>query len=240
MSILIDFLALAIIAICVFIGYKKGFIKSVMGLVSLIVSIIIAINFYGAAAGFIKERFVEPYFVDQASDKFSAMMKRGSEVVEPEEIFEEKPADLVNTSARFGINIDDIKDFYEKEIKGMFDPDDIESISDEISRHIVDATVTTVSTVLGFIVVFIASMIVLSLLQWLLNFIFKLPVLKTANKLFGIIFGALKGVLLVMVLVNIAFIFSKSDTSDESFLPPEAVEESMAYTVSDIFGLIFD
>ena len=44
MGTIIDILALVILAVAIYLGYKKGFIKSVMGLVSLIVSIILAIK----------------------------------------------------------------------------------------------------------------------------------------------------------------------------------------------------
>ena len=53
MGIIIDIITVAIMALFIFIGYKKGLIKVALGLVAVIVSILIALIFYRPAANFI-------------------------------------------------------------------------------------------------------------------------------------------------------------------------------------------
>ena len=53
MGILIDCITILVMLLCIFIGYKKGLIKVAMKFVAIIVSIIIALIFYKAAANFI-------------------------------------------------------------------------------------------------------------------------------------------------------------------------------------------
>ena len=46
MRMIIDLLSIMILIVCFSLGYKKGFIKSIMGLASLVVALVIAIKFY--------------------------------------------------------------------------------------------------------------------------------------------------------------------------------------------------
>lgn len=53
MNFLIDLIVLAIIALCTFIGYKKGLIKVAFGLVSFILAIVISVVLYKPVSNFI-------------------------------------------------------------------------------------------------------------------------------------------------------------------------------------------
>lgn len=239
MSIIIDLIALAIILVCIILGYSKGFIKSVMGLISLIVAIAVATYFQAFAANIIKSEIIEPYFVNKTADTFTSLMNGGSEIIEPEQIFEDRPTDLVDTTEGYGFSVDDLKDFYENNIKGIFESDDIKGISEKLSEFLVENSVDTVSNVLGFTAVFIVALIALAIIQLVLNLIFKLPILKTANKLLGAVFGILKGVLFVVILINLTFALCKTDALNDSALDSEAVSSSITYSITESLGLIF-
>ena len=53
MNYLIDLIAIAIIALFTFIGYKKGLIKVAFGLVSFILAIVISVLLYKPVSNFI-------------------------------------------------------------------------------------------------------------------------------------------------------------------------------------------
>ena len=46
MGILIDFLVIAVMLLCIFIGYKRGLIKVAVKIVAIVLSIVFALIFY--------------------------------------------------------------------------------------------------------------------------------------------------------------------------------------------------
>ena len=246
MGTIIDILALVILAVAIYLGYKKGFIKSVMGLVSLIVSIILAIIFYSYPAAYLKENVIEPHFVDSTSDTFSALMNGGTEVIPPEKIFEDEPDTLTETAERFGVDVSAIKEYYDTVVKNITDALSTEEIADELSKFVVESTVATISNVLGFAAVFFGSLLILTLLLMLINLIFKLPVLKLANKLTGAVLGALKAVLIITVLVNILVHLASANgnvsnitAGTDYFWSIESISASTTYSIINNAGFIF-
>ena len=53
MGILIDFLVIAVMLLCIFVGYKRGLIKVAVKIVAIVLSIIFALIFYRAIASLI-------------------------------------------------------------------------------------------------------------------------------------------------------------------------------------------
>lgn len=246
MGTIIDILALVILAVSIYLGYKKGFIKSVMGLVSLIVSIVLAINFYSYPAAYLKKNIIEPHFVDSTSDTFSALMNGGTEVIPPEKIFEDEPDALTETAKRFGIDVSAIKEYYDTVVKNITGAFNTEEIADELSKFVVESTVDTISNALGFAAVFFGSLLILTLLLMLINLIFKIPVLKLANKLAGAVLGAVKAVLIITLLVNIVIQLAAANgntdktTADTNyFWSVESISASTTYSLINSTGFIF-
>ncbi len=242
---LIDLISIIILVACFCLGYKKGLIKSVMGLVSLVAAIVLAINFYAYPAAYLKDNLIQPYFVDDTSETFSALMNGGTEIIPPEKIFEDEPDALWETAEKYGLDVDTIRQYYESAVKGVVDSFDINGISEKLSEFVVGSTVDTISNVLGFAAIFFASLIIINLVLRLINLLFKLPVLNFANKLAGGVFGLVKAALIIVVLINITYhlMVAVSDKSDmgtnNSFLSPAAVTLSTTYSVASTSGLIF-
>lgn len=244
MGILIDIVALIILAVAVVLGYRKGLIRSVMGLVSLVLSVVLAINFYSCPAQYLKKNVIEPHFVSSTSDKISALMNGGTEVIPPEKVFEDEPDALVETADRFGLDVSDIQKYYEEAVKNVVDSFDVEEIAQKISEFIVGSAVDTISNILGFAAVFLASLIVLNLLLLLINLIFKLPVLKLANKVCGALLGAVKALIIIVVVVNVwlGLVTATTDsttTGADVLWSVDAVTSSTSYKLVSNAGFIF-
>ena len=99
-----------------------------------------------------------------------------------EKIFEDKPDTLIRILNKFGVDLNTITDYYENKIKPSITIFETEDIANKLSEFIVESTSDTVSNILGFLITFFAALIVLNLLLKLLDLMFKLPVLKFANK----------------------------------------------------------
>ena len=239
MGFFVDIAVLAIIIIFTVIGYRKGFIKSVMGLVSLVLAVIVSINFYSYSADFINENIVGPHFSKITAEEFSSLMNGGTETIAPEKIFEDKPDSLEKLLNKFGIEFESLTDYYTTNIKPSVPAFETDKIADKISEFIVESTTETVSNIIGFLVTFLAALILFNLTLKLLDLLFKLPVLKFTNKLFGAILGIVKGLVVALIVVNVVsgLVFAVGDV-DNSFWNSASLETSTAYTTAMNAGLI--
>ena len=239
MGFFVDIAVLIILISFTVIGYRKGFIKSVMGLVSLALSIIIAINFYTFAASFINEHIVGPHFSKITAEEFSSLMNGGTETISPEKIFEDNPDSLEKLLNKFGVELESVTDFYETNIKPTVGAFETDKIADKLSGFVVESTTDVVSNIIGFILTFLAALIVFNLLLKLLDLLFKLPVLKFTNKLFGAILGVVKGLAVALIVVNVVsgLVFAVGDV-DNSFWNRDSLKTSTAYSTALGAGLI--
>jgi Colicin V production protein. len=75
------------------------------------------------------------------------------------------------------------------------------------------------ANIISFALIFAAAMLVLSIITWILDLIFKLPVLKAANTLLGLIFGVVCALVLawLMGMVSIYLIGAMSSIYPELF-----------------------
>ncbi|MBE6606002.1 MAG: CvpA family protein [Ruminococcaceae bacterium] len=246
MGLIIDVISLFVLIMFICLGYKKGLIKSVMGLVSVILSLIVAINFFHVPSAYIRANVIEPYFSNETSKTFSSLMNGGTEVIPIEKVFEDEPDALSETAEKFGIDVDEIKEYYNTAIKGIVDSFDTKTIADKLSGFVVDSVSDTVSNVLGFLATFLASLLILTVLIWIINLIFKLPALNFTNKLAGALLGVVKAFVLIVIVTNVALdlvsaIGNNTDQTDgvDKFWSKQAAESSVSYTLVENAGLLF-
>ena len=106
--------------------------------------------------------------------------------------------------------------------------DQIEKAGDEAKTAIVDATARDVTVTIinaaSWVVLFILSRIILMFIKGLANLITKLPVIKQFDKLGGIIYGLLEGLVIIYILLAIV-----------SFISPMLSETGIIKGIQDSF-----
>ncbi len=172
----IDIVIVVILAICIIEGGFKGFIKGFLSLFSLIASFIIARLTYIPISKLIIEN----------TDIYNFIYKNlsGSSV-------EESTLNLIvdenNTFADFIVN------FTQSQGGSITDP-----FLANISYLIV--------TILTFIVILLVSYIIISILVNVLDAISKLPVVSFFNKIGGVLFGVVKGMLINFIFIGTLYV----------------------------------
>ena len=73
MQLVIDVLLIAVFGLLVFCGWWRGFMKSILSLGRLVLSLVITILFGSAFAGWIDETFINPPVFEAVSKKFSSI-----------------------------------------------------------------------------------------------------------------------------------------------------------------------
>ena len=185
MQLVIDVLFMAVFAIPVFRGWRRGFTKSILGLGRLILSLVVTILFGSAFAGRIDETFINPPVSEAVSKKFSSI------------------AAEVTASAEGGI--DALVEKIPEAFRGYLDltnvdhTAEINALVEQWSRTVADGISKVISLILGFVLLFVISFVLLTAVIFIIGKLVKLPVIRTVDKLLGLAVGIFNGAAVVMV-----------------------------------------
>ena len=181
MGIIIDLVIIAIIALCVLVGYHKGLTGSLLKIASFALALIIAFVLFKPVSNFIIDKTNWDENLEQA---IRQSILKDEEKTNDETEKENMPEVITNY-----IN------------------NAVEKTGNEAKTAIVDSTAKDVSIMIINIAVaialFIVSKIILLLIKGLANLLTKLPVIKQCDKLGGIIFGALQSLVIIYIALAI-------------------------------------
>ncbi len=186
MSIIIDLVIVAIIALCILIGYHKGLTGSLLKIVSFLLALVIAFILFKPVSNFIIEK-------TNLDENLEQSIKQ-SFLKENEQKSEEKTTEE---------NMPDVITNYINEA--------VENAGNEAKTAIVESTARNVAIIIINIIVaiglFIVARIILIFVKGLANLITKLPVIKQFDKLGGIVYGLLQSLVIIYIaLAVISFI----------------------------------
>lgn len=180
MSVIIDLIIVAVIAICIIIGYVRGLTGCLIKILSFVLSLVIAFILFIPVSNFV----IENTQIDESLEKSIREMLI-SDNKSSEEEMPTAMSDYINKKA--------------------------EEIVDNAKEEVVNATARDISQTIvkagTWIALFIVARIALIFLKLITSLISKLPVIKQCDKLGGIIYGVLEGLLITyFALAVISFI----------------------------------
>lgn len=201
MGIIIDIIILLVLGVTIFLGYRKGLIGVAFSICSFLISLLIAFLLYSPVSNFIINNTTIDDTIQQVIiEKLTGESKEQTKEDEIEEI---------NASKVITNYIDD----YTSEIKDV----GIRSISLKLT--------TTIINVISIIVIFIITKFILFFFRKIADGIASIPIIKQFNKAGGILYGTLKGLLILYVLFAVISLISPmiADTGfinmiDQSFV----------------------
>ena len=178
MGILLDIIIIAILLISVVLGYKKGLINVAFNLCAFIIALIITLVLYRPITNFV----IDNTEFDEKIE--SVIIEKG--ITNGEE----------NTTEDGTLN----KYIEEYVMKSV----------DNTKNEIVKSTATIIAEKIIGIVVMIALFIVIRILlifaKAIINGIANLPIIKQFNELGGLLYGILRGIVIVYGILTIMFI----------------------------------
>lgn len=167
MSMLLDVIVLAVLALTVFAYAQKGFAKSLLDFFGFILSLIFA---------FLAIPLLMPYLEGPITNAISGYDGSSGSL-----------SDLLGT----------------------------------------DFTAHLIAKVMSFTILFLLITVAVRIASWLIDKIFRLPVLKQANKLLGLLLGLVLGLFYAQLLSIFLFTFSELLISTQNFITREAFEGSV-------------
>lgn len=220
---IVDYLILGVIFISVIFGLRRGFISGVLSLGSLILSVFIAFQAYPILAQNLQSNEALVNTLVHYTDA-SSRIKDLELALTPVTELTQSALDQVMENA----NLPAVLESFVRQNVAQRTFASIGSVN--ISEYLNQTIISVSLNILCFILCFLAAYIVLSLLSHMICYVFRLPVLRHLDALIGGAFGALRGVLIVMVLAAIVPIIL-------TISPIEQVEELI--NASKLAGFFF-
>ena len=181
---ILTIIILAVFAICVFSGFKKGFLKTAFSLVSWIVVLVLC-------------NFATPMVTD-------LLIQNTDIEVVVEQTINEKVMAMIEQAVQ-NSNVSELEAALSAELKDML-LGEHESISDLLTNTTelnLTPVVDGIMGILGFVITVIILRIIMVVVELFLGVVAKLPLIGPMDKLLGIACGAGKGLIWCWVILAI-------------------------------------
>ena len=206
MKYLLDAVVILIFLLCVFIGRKRGFIKTVAGIVAFLAALAVSMLLSGPVAGLVYDKAVEPSIVETVDTKLEET--KGTAIEHLDNAYQSLPNMVKNLLAQAGVT----------DVNGLSDrlpTDGAETIGHSVNA-VVEPLLLPLIKALCSLVLFFIAYIAASIVLRVLNIIAKLPLLKQLNKTLGLVGGIVSGALWALLAVTVIQVIAATGSADST------------------------
>ncbi len=191
---ILDIAVLVILGICMFMAYNRGFFLSLFGLLSWVISLVLAYAIYPFVTKFL---WSWQWFSGGITDFISRSMDLGS-FIPPDTL--KAQTDMISSLPLPGFLTDTLLANNNPEFYKALNVDNIKDyLAGSIARICID--------IIALVLVFMLVMLLMRIIVRSLNILTKLPVINTVNKYVGLIFGFLQGTIIIWILLILMICF---------------------------------
>ena len=196
MSIIIDFIIVAIVALSTFLAYRKGLITLAIQLVAVIISIVVTLLLYKPISNVI----INVTSIDETIE--NAILEEANNIITDgeegsDQIVETIQNDMLPETAR------------------------------TIAINIIQGAV--------ILILYIGIRIILRFVTAFVNWVSKLPILNQFNKLGGVLYGILRGLLIVYILLFLINISGEIEPKNQIYT---AVQSSYLGKIMNEYNIL--
>lgn len=192
---IIDLIIIAILLICVLIYSKRGFIKSIFGVVGFVAAVTLSFILSGPLSNLTYENVVEPAVSSAIEGAISDTQGAISD-------------NMVDALPDFIKNYDKI-DLTNPDFFASIDTP--EMMADKICESVVKPTATYILEIIFFLILFVVLSIVLKFVVKILNKMFSFSIIGKLNTALGGIIGVIMGVIFAIIftlVINLIISFN--------------------------------
>ncbi len=192
--------AIAVLLLCAYVGHRRGLIKSAVGLISVVISLLAAVVIAPVGADLLVHN-------PKVTQKVQTLIE---EKIFPDEMKEEDPDRSDQAAAIQKLPLPEV-------IKNsLLESNNLEAyvkLGVETFREYLMLRIVQMLLRAGvFAVVFLVCRIVMMLIAAGLNVIGRLPIIRQMNRAAGLLLGLVNGVLLLWLLALLLMAFAATDT----------------------------
>ena len=211
MLAILDIIVAAIIIFCCYRSIKKGFVKSLFGLVGGIAAFILALLYSDRLGDYINIKYISPAFEKKVTSYLTellggAVTASGTEAVLIDSEINNASEGFKSYIAKYGVSMDKVKDAF-------LNSPTVEQGREAAVNAIYSSLSQTVSRVLSFAIIFFGVLLISAVLSRIIGTVFKLPLLSQLNGLLGLVVGVAKSAIFVWIfvsLITVAFTYLQS------------------------------
>lgn len=181
MGILIDIILIAIIILNVAIGYKKGLINVIFSICAFLIAILVTLILYKPVSNLIINN-------TDIDDKIKEVIINNNQVNE-------------NNNNKAQEEKTELQKYVESKVSGMEDvakSEAIQIVADTVSKIAIE--------ILTAILLFIITRVLVIILKFFSEGLSKIPIIKQCNQAGGIVYGLLKAIIIIYLLLTILFL----------------------------------
>lgn len=200
MSIIIDIIIVAIIALSAFLAYRKGLITLAIQLVAVIIAVVLTLILYKPISNLI----VNITGIDEMIQ--SSILEKANDIMTNEEEMSNQIVDKIQNNML---------------------PETARVISINIIQGVV------------ILLLYVLIRLALKFVTSLVNLISKLPVLNQFNKLGGVIYGLLRGLLIVYIILLIINLSGEIDSQNKVYISVQESYIGKVMNENNILNILF-
>lgn len=182
MSIIIDLILIGIILLSTFLGYKKGLIGVAFKIVSFIIALIVTLILFKPISNYIITN------TELANTIQNAIVEKLSVAQIEEGELKEESTDLPNVVVEY--------------INGGI-KDTVNQAKDSVVKVVAHNLTETAISIIVMVGIFIITRLILLFAKAILEAVSEIPIVKQFNEVGGIIYGIIRAVLLIYVILAI-------------------------------------
>ena len=245
MSFAIDAIILLTAVVIIWAGTSRGFIRSVMGLGCTVASLFAAYAYTPVLSTYFHSNFLLEKITAGIYETLKSLaFDTETDLYNLDRLAVDLPAPFTDILERYGIAVESFSD----QLRGLTAT--TEDVVHEFAVQIAEPTSNVIAYAGGFILIFFAVYLVLSLITSMLDLIFKMPVLRGANMFFGFVFGAAEAVLVTFLLATLlSALVTALGAIDPTLFGADVVEDAkicsillehnLLEKIADYFGITF-
>ncbi len=178
--LIFDLVIVLIFAVCIFHSMRQGFVKASSAILSIILTIVLMFAFQDSISSYLENS----QFGEDINKKITQALTKQNEDTEIKVNDEEN---------EFGLPL-----FFSSVAKDT--ENKIESVKNDLIEQAAESTTASVINILSIVILYISIRILLFFGLKILNMIFKLPLLKSVNKLAGAAIGFVNALFIVYII----------------------------------------
>ncbi|MBE6638921.1 MAG: CvpA family protein [Ruminococcaceae bacterium] len=204
-----DIIIIAILAVCIWLSYKKGLIKTLFDLLGTVIAFLGALAFNGVVGNWIDTTFVRTpvrnMVLSTLADTPVLKYEDALAGIDVAAKIRKMPEALKSLLESVGVSTEEI----------IGKVSSVTANTAEAKNQLIDSIAApisaTISTAIAFILLFVVLLVVCMVASKLLSALFNLlPVGRQLNRFGGAAFGFVEGVLIVLVVTAVIWAVSRS------------------------------
>jgi len=187
MSWVIDLILIAVFGVTVFLGYRKGFLRTVLGFGRLLATILLTWTFGKPFSAWIDNRIVRPRIYESVKGKLT-------------ELAASAEGNVSTFLDKFPVRYRLFADTTNPDISGGVD-----GLVEQYAPAVSEKISLLLSTVIGYVLLFLLLYLLISLAVRLVGKLADLPVIRGIDRFLGTAVGAVNATLLVCLVATVLY-----------------------------------